>query len=52
MESKKKIVTEVYDRVCGYFRPTSQANNGKREEISQRARYNPNRIAEDCSEYL
>ena len=31
-----KIPTEIYSRVVGYFRPTSQWNKGKREEYSER----------------
>lgn len=49
---ERKIQTEIYDRVCGYFRPTSQANNGKRAEIEERKRYNPRNIENDCAEYL
>lgn len=30
------IRTEIYSRVSGYFRPTSQWNAGKREEFSER----------------
>lgn len=28
--------TEVYSRVCGFFRPVQQWNKGKREEYRQR----------------
>lgn len=31
-----KIPTEIYSRVVGYFRPTSQWNRGKVEEYSER----------------
>jgi anaerobic ribonucleoside-triphosphate reductase len=31
--------TEVYSRVCGYFRPVSEWNRGKREEFRQRKTY-------------
>lgn len=31
-----KIPTEIYSRVVGYFRPTSQWNRGKMEEYSER----------------
>lgn len=31
-----KIPTEIYSRVVGYFRPTSQWNIGKMEEYSER----------------
>ena len=29
--------TEVYSRVCGFFRPVQQWNKGKQEEFSERA---------------
>jgi ribonucleoside-triphosphate reductase len=32
-------VTEVYSRVCGYFRPVANWNRGKREEFRQRVEY-------------
>lgn len=32
----KKIPTEIYSRVVGYYRPTSQWNKGKQEEFSER----------------
>ncbi len=32
----KVIPTEVYSRVCGYFRPVNQWNKGKREEYNER----------------
>ena len=32
----KKIVTEVYSRVVGYFRPVNQWNKGKKEEYNER----------------
>jgi len=28
--------TEVYSRVCGYFRPVSNWNRGKKEEFKDR----------------
>ena len=31
-----KIPVECYSRIVGYFRPTSQWNNGKKEEFSER----------------
>ena len=30
---------EVYSRVCGYFRPVSNWNHGKREEFVERKTY-------------
>ncbi len=37
--SKCKEKTEVYSRVCGYFRPVSNWNKGKREEFKDRKEY-------------
>ena len=31
-----RILTEVYSRVAGYFRPVNQWNRGKQEEFAQR----------------
>lgn len=31
--------TEVYSRVCGYFRPISNWNKGKREEFHDRKEF-------------
>ena len=42
----KKIKTEIYSRVSGYFRPTSQWNAGKREEFSERKTVNMEKINE------
>jgi ribonucleoside-triphosphate reductase len=33
--------TEIYSRVCGYFRPVSNWNKGKKEEFKERVTYNP-----------
>ena len=30
---------EIYSRVCGYFRPVSNWNMGKREEFAERKTY-------------
>ena len=32
--------TEVYSRVCGYYRPTANWNKGKKEEFKERKNYN------------
>lgn len=40
----KKIPTEIYSRVVGYFRPINATNPGKREEIEERALANPTKI--------
>jgi anaerobic ribonucleoside-triphosphate reductase len=31
--------TEVYSRVCGFFRPVQQWNKGKKEEFKDRREY-------------
>jgi len=31
-----QVPVEVYSRVCGYFRPVSQWNKGKKEEFKER----------------
>jgi anaerobic ribonucleoside-triphosphate reductase len=31
--------TEVYSRVCGFFRPVQQWNKGKKEEFKERREY-------------
>jgi len=35
----KKVPTEVYSRVCGYYRPVKDWNEGKKEEFAQRTPY-------------
>ena len=37
--SKCKATCEVYSRVCGYFRPVSNWNKGKKEEFKERKTY-------------
>ncbi len=32
----KKIPTEIYSRVVGYYRPVKQWNKGKQEEFRER----------------
>ena len=32
----KKIMTEIYSRVCGFYRPVSQYNFGKKSEFAER----------------
>ena len=32
----KKIKTEIYSRISGYYRPVSQYNKGKQSEYSER----------------
>lgn len=31
--------TEVYSRVCGFFRPTAQWNKGKKQEFRDRVTF-------------
>ncbi len=31
--------TEVWSRVCGFFRPVSQFNRGKRQEYKERVNF-------------
>ncbi len=31
--------TEIFSRVCGYFRPVSNWNRGKQEEFKERLEY-------------
>jgi anaerobic ribonucleoside-triphosphate reductase len=42
--SDKKIPVECWTRVVGFFRPTNQFNNGKKQEWSERHLYNPEEI--------
>ena len=35
----KKCETEVYSRVCGFFRPVQQWNPGKKSEHSDKKTY-------------
>ena len=37
--AEKRIPTEIYSRVVGYFRPTSQWNKGKQAEFDDRKPY-------------
>lgn len=39
MENKKRQPCEVYSRVVGYLRPTSQWNDGKVAEWNERKEY-------------
>lgn len=38
--------TEVYARVCGFFRPVQQWNKGKREEYKDRVNYLPESMSQ------
>ena len=42
----KKIPTETYSRVVGYFRPIQQWNKGKRSEFADRKEFSLNKIYE------
>jgi ribonucleoside-triphosphate reductase len=39
MATKCDSKTEVYSRVCGFFRPVQQWNKGKKEEFKDRCEY-------------
>ena len=39
------LKTEVYSRVCGYFRPVSNWNKGKKAEFAARKKF----IVQHCS---
>ncbi len=39
MSTKCLEKTEVYSRVCGFFRPVQQWNKGKKEEFKERREY-------------
>ncbi|HEY7745965.1 MAG TPA: anaerobic ribonucleoside-triphosphate reductase [Desulfuromonadales bacterium] len=39
MATKCDAKTEVYSRVCGFFRPVQQWNRGKKEEFRERREY-------------
>jgi anaerobic ribonucleoside-triphosphate reductase len=41
---KKKITCEVWTRTVGYFRPVSQMNSGKKEEVKDRYLQNPKEL--------
>ena len=41
--SKCEAKTEVYSRVCGFYRPVTQWNKGKREEFKDRTPYQLNK---------
>ena len=32
----RKVPTEVYSRVCGYYRPVDNFNAGKKQEFEER----------------
>jgi ribonucleoside-triphosphate reductase len=42
MSQKCDAKTEVYSRVCGFFRPVQQWNKGKKEEFQERREFSLN----------
>jgi len=44
---EKKIPTEIYSRVVGYFRPVSQWNKGKKSEFVDRKHYKLPKLEND-----
>lgn len=47
MPEKCDAKTEVWSRVCGFFRPVSQWNKGKKKEYKDRKPY---RVGEEKSD--
>lgn len=43
-QEKKRTKTQIFSRVCGYLRPTSQFNEGKEAEFKDRKVFNINNI--------
>ena len=41
--SVRRVPVECYTRIVGYFRPKSEANKGKREEINDRRLFDANK---------
>ena len=39
----RRVPVECYTRIVGYFRPKSEANKGKREEINDRRLFDANK---------
>ena len=37
--AERKVPTEIYSRVVGYFRPVSHWNKGKKEEFRKRKEF-------------
>ena len=50
MAQKCSGKTEVYSRVCGFFRPVQQWNKGKKEEFQERREFNLNSGSPDKKE--
>ncbi|NLC71178.1 MAG: hypothetical protein GX751_07465 [Desulfuromonadaceae bacterium] len=50
MAQKCSAKTEVYSRVCGFFRPVQQWNKGKKEEFQDRREFNVNSSFTDKKE--
>ena len=46
LRNVKGLETEVYTRICGYFRPLKNWNQGKRAEYAERKSYGNNRRLE------
>ena len=49
MSTKCAAKTEVYSRVCGFFRPVQQWNKGKKAEFEDRQEYV---VEEDRRQFL
>lgn len=49
MEKERRIPTEIYSRVSGYFRPVNQFNPGKQAEFFDRKKGKIERIKEELA---
>ena len=48
--TNRKIPTEIYSRVVGYYRPTCQWNPGKKAEFADRKQYNVKNLSKAIGE--
>lgn len=46
---EKKCYTEIYSRVCGFYRPIKQWNPGKQEEHIDKLKYDIKKEKVECS---
>jgi ribonucleoside-triphosphate reductase len=49
MKDKCEKKTEVYSRVCGYFRPVDNWNTGKRQEFEDRKEFSEEKALKKAS---
>ena len=46
MDSKKRVLCEVYSRIVGYFRPVRNWNKSKQQEFKDRKTFDFNKALE------